>query len=224
MAAPTGFGRRSSPAARCSGSNPVGDASAGARARHSEDRSALLACGFGALERIRWGRLSAGARARHSEDRSSLLACGFGALERMPLGTPSRQDSQLCQAARPGRCPKSPPRMPRIERSSSSSGQWRPKGESSIRSSSASVTPSRRGFPTTGNASSRPLASITRIFPSLCEAETGLSPCEAAAMLRRQLSSTRPCRSTHARPTRKSRWTDAVARDGGRSPPPARAG
>ncbi|MXX74367.1 MAG: hypothetical protein F4210_11430 [Holophagales bacterium] len=43
-------------------------------------------------------------------------------------------------------CPKSPARMPRIERSSSSSGQWRPKGESSIRSSSASVPPSRRGF------------------------------------------------------------------------------
>ncbi len=79
------------------------------------------------------------------------------------------------EAQGPVRCPKSPARMPRIERSSSSSGQWRPKGESSIRSSSASVPPSRRGFPATGNVSSRPLAKITRTFPARYEAETGLS-------------------------------------------------
>ncbi len=57
MAATTGFGRRSSPAARRSGSNPVGDASAGARARHSEDRSSLLACGSALWIESRWGRI-----------------------------------------------------------------------------------------------------------------------------------------------------------------------
>ena len=54
---------------------------------------------------------------------------------------------------------------------------------------------------------------------------SGTKPCRLARWRpQRDLSSTRPCRSTPSRPARRSRWTDAVGRDGGRSRPPARAG
>ncbi len=129
MASPTGFGRRSSPAARCSGSNPVGDAgpplargqptarlgrryspaarrsgsnpvgdaSAGREGSHSETRSALLACGFGALDRIPLGThpLARGQPTARLGRRYSPAARRSGS---NPLGTPSRQEARAATA------------------------------------------------------------------------------------------------------------------------------
>src|SRR2546421_12376435 len=65
--------------------------------------------------------------------------------------------------------------MPRIERSSSRSGQWRPNGESSILFNWAGVAWASRGFSDVGKRSSAPLCRTTKIKPSRNPAERGVS-------------------------------------------------
>ena len=72
-------------------------------------------------------------------------------------------------------CPKSPAKMPRTDRSSSRSGQWRPNGESSILASSEGVPRAKRGFIRTGKLACSPLPIVRKIIPSRYTADLGLS-------------------------------------------------
>lgn len=77
------------------------------------------------------------------------------------------------RTCRAGRIPWLSFKTPRIDRSSSKSGQCGPKGEDSITASLAATCASGRGFPTTRKPKSSPLRIFTKTRPRAYEADKG---------------------------------------------------